>query len=63
MLVFQGILGGSLQGCIFFDIEMPFCVIEVAFFGIEILHSVVHHLDCLPEINLCMPFWASTSCK
>ena len=34
------------------------------FFGIEILHSVVQHLDrLLPGINQCVPFWASTSCK
>ena len=34
------------------------------FFGIEILHFVVQHLECLvPGINLCMLFWASTSCK
>ena len=33
-------------------------------FGIEILHSVVQHLDRLPPgINLCALFWASTSCK
>ena len=34
------------------------------FFGIEILHSVVQHLDCLrPGIHKCVLFWASTSCK
>ena len=34
------------------------------FFGIEILHSVVQHLDRpLLGINLYVPFWASTSCK
>ena len=34
------------------------------FFGIEILHSVVQHLDRpLPGINLSVLFWASTSCK
>ena len=36
------------------------------FFGIEILHSVVQHLDrLLPGINLCVLFWALTltSCK
>ena len=33
-------------------------------FAIEILHSVAQHLDhLLPGINLCVPFWASTSCK
>ena len=50
-----------------------YCGIEVAsvsvlvsrsLFGIEILHSVVHHLDRpLPGINLCVLFWASTPCK
>ena len=34
------------------------------FFGIEILHSVVPHLDrLLPGINLSMFFGASTSCN
>ena len=34
------------------------------FFGIEILHCVAQHLDrLLPGINLCVLFWASTSCK
>ena len=34
------------------------------FFGIEILHSAVQHLDrLLPGINLCVLSWASTSGK
>ena len=34
------------------------------FFGIEIRHSVVQHLDrLLPGLNLCVLFWASTSCE
>ena len=34
------------------------------FFGIEILHSVVQHLDrLLARINQCLLFWASTSCR
>ena len=34
------------------------------FFGIEILHSVVQHLDrLLPGINLRVLFWALTSCR
>ena len=35
------------------------------FSGIDILQSVVQHLDCLlPGINQCVPFfWGSTSCK
>ena len=38
--------------------------IEIFFFGIEIPHSVVQHLDrFFPGINLCVLFWASTSCK
>ena len=38
--------------------------IEISFFGIEILHSVVQHLDrLLPGINPCVSFGASTSCS
>ena len=37
--------------------------IEISFFGIAILHSVVQHQDRrLPGINPCVFFGASTSC-
>ena len=59
---------------LFFGIEMSFFVVSRwpkspfryrdLFFAIEILHCVAQHLDCLlPGINLCVLFWASTSCK
>ena len=59
---------------LFFGIEMSFLWyrgglrllfgIEIFLGGIEILRSVVQHIDhLLPGINLCMVFWASTSCK
>ena len=59
------------MGASFFGIEMSFLWyrdglsllfgIEISF-GIEILHSVVQHLDrLLPGINLSLLFWASTS--
>ena len=62
------------MGASCFDIEMVFFVVlrwpkspfwyRDLFFGIEILHSVVQHLDrLLPGINLCVLFWASTCCK
>ena len=36
--------------------------IEMSFFGIEILHSVVQHLDrLLPKMNPCVPFWAKVT--
>ena len=39
-------------------------MVSRSFFGIEILHSLVQHLDrLLPGINLYVLFWASTSCK
>ena len=46
-----------------FGIEISFLVSR-SLFGIEILHSVVQHLDALlPRINQCVLFRASTSCK
>ena len=59
-------------GASFFGIEMSFLWYRGGlslwyrdlFLGIEILHSVVHHLDrLLPGMNPCMLFWASISCK
>ena len=39
-------------------------MVSRSLFGIEILHSVVQHLDSLlPRINQCVLFRASTSCK
>ena len=60
-------------GASFFGIEMSFLWyrgglsllfgVEI-FFGMEILHSVVQHLDrFLPGINLCVLFGASKSCQ
>ena len=62
------------KGGSFFGIEMSFFVVSSRpkspfwyrdlFLGIEILHSIAHHLPrLLPGINWCMLFWASTSCK
>ena len=64
----------DFRGCIFFWYRDVFFVVSRwpkspfryrdLFFGIEILHSVVQHLDCLLSgINQCVPFWPSTSCK
>ena len=70
----SNLLRPFFSGASFFGIEMSFLWyrggrsllfgIEISFFGIEILYSVVQHLyRPLLGINLCVLLWASTSCK
>ena len=65
--MFLWIVLGHLNGCVFFWYRDVFFVVSRwpkspfwyrdLFFGIEILHSVVHHLDCLlPGVNPCVLF-------